>query len=76
MSTGVTHQVRAHLSLIGHAILGDLKYGDAPAPAGTRTGHLLHAFRLAEDSGIDITAPAPTDFCAAYAYLRSRPGRS
>ena len=27
--TGKTHQIRAHLSFIGHFILGDGKYGDA-----------------------------------------------
>src|SRR5262249_23822269 len=27
--TGVTHQVRAHLALVGHPVLGDLRYGGA-----------------------------------------------
>ena len=26
--TGKTHQIRLHLSTIGHPILGDMKYGD------------------------------------------------
>jgi 23S rRNA pseudouridine1911/1915/1917 synthase len=43
--TGVTHQVRAHLSHLGHPVLGDALYGGPPAdlPAGR---HALHACRL------------------------------
>ncbi len=49
--TGRTHQLRAHMKAIGHAILGDPKYGDEAsiALAGGISGGLklqLHARRL------------------------------
>jgi len=33
--TGVTHQLRAHLALLGHPVLGDDRYGDRPEPGST-----------------------------------------
>jgi tRNA pseudouridine32 synthase / 23S rRNA pseudouridine746 synthase len=44
--TGRTHQLRVHLSAIGHPIVGDALYGSA---AGNATRLLLHATRLAFD---------------------------
>jgi 23S rRNA pseudouridine1911/1915/1917 synthase len=70
IDTGVTHQVRAHLAMLGHALLGDEKYGGPTAPPGTRTGQLLHAQRIVLDDGRSFAAAAPADFCRALALLR------
>ena len=44
LETGRTHQIRVHLSHIGHAILGDPVYGPAKMPFSSQTkGQLLHA---------------------------------
>lgn len=49
--TGKSHQIRSHLSSIGHPIAGDYKYGDAGFNAYFRKKYdlqsqLLHAYRL------------------------------
>lgn len=49
--TGRTHQIRAQLSLRGHAIVGDAKYGGGTLPM------LLHAWRLSV--GEDVFACPP-----------------
>ena len=48
--TGRAHQIRAHLSSIGHSILGDPKYGDRKLSEKYKVKHqLLHACRLELD---------------------------
>ena len=48
--TGRTHQIRAHLSSIGHSILGDPKYGDKKLSEKWKVKYqLLHACRLELD---------------------------
>lgn len=50
--TGRSHQLRVHLAEIGHAILGDMLYGDAAIQtAAPRL--LLHAAGLAFDDPLD-----------------------
>jgi 23S rRNA pseudouridine1911/1915/1917 synthase len=67
ISTGVMHQIRAHLAAIGHPVVGDRIYGSE-----LRTGdrHLLHARRLSFDhpvtsARIVVESPLAADFVAA-----------
>ena len=81
LETGRTHQVRVHLSAVGHPVAGDVAYG-ASAPLAERLGLVrpaLHARRLAFDhpvSGerIDLDEPPPHDLMDALAALRQAAG--
>jgi 23S rRNA pseudouridine955/2504/2580 synthase len=73
LKTGRTHQIRVHLSHIGHPIAGDPKYGDyALNKSLARRGlkrMFLHACRLAvrhPASGAPVTfeSPLPEDLAA------------
>lgn len=62
--TGRTHQIRVHLALVGHPIVGDAVYGGRRRK-GTRLA--LHAWRLVlrhPSTGREVTfeAPIPEDF--------------
>ena len=59
--TGKTHQIRLHLSTIGHPILGDMKYGNEKINKKYYESHkvnhqLLHAYRLEFPDGKVVTA--------------------
>jgi RluA family pseudouridine synthase len=68
--SGRTNQIRVHALHAGHPIVGDKIYGGShAAPSAPR--HLLHCRRLAVrhpvgDGRLDLTAPAPPDFAAAW----------
>jgi RluA family pseudouridine synthase len=52
MRTGVTHQLRVHLASVGHAVVGDTRYGDPRAGRVLRLAsdwHFLHARAIAFD---------------------------
>jgi len=63
--TGRQHQLRAHMAILGHPILGDVKYhGDRDLPEGVENKLHLHARRISfpHPSGkgiVDVTAPLP-----------------
>ena len=74
--TGKTHQIRAHLSSLGHPIIGDVKYG---SPAANQKyakkgvhSQMLHAHKLVfplthdqifeQTSGMVLECPVPEIF--------------
>ena len=73
--TGRTHQIRVHAAAIGHAIIGDAKYGgkDAFLTGGISRKLHLHARRLVIDgpdsSPIDISADLPPHIAESFAML-------
>jgi 23S rRNA pseudouridine955/2504/2580 synthase len=81
--TGRQHQLRAHMALIGHPIIGDNKYeGDkALADSGIEAKLHLHARRLviphpsAGESKIDVTAPLPPHMRKTWELLGLDPER-
>jgi 23S rRNA pseudouridine1911/1915/1917 synthase len=62
ISTGVTHQIRAHLQAFGHPLVGDPLYGgDRPCPFGLRR-QFLHAYCLRfrqPRSGKEVVVKSP-----------------
>ena len=71
--TGRQHQLRAHMAILGHPILGDTKYGgDIDMPEGIAPTLHLHARRISfpHPSGegvVDVTAPLPEDLRESFA---------
>lgn len=65
--TGRTHQIRVHLSELGHSILGDFQYGKKFVCKIKPPRMLLHAYSIEfkhpmEDKILKIKAPIPKDF--------------
>jgi 23S rRNA pseudouridine1911/1915/1917 synthase len=83
LHTGRTHQIRVHLSAIGHPIVGDHEYGGARrhVTAGVRPVQrlerpFLHASRLvlshpADGRRMEFTSPLPDDLQRVLDELRA-----
>jgi 23S rRNA pseudouridine955/2504/2580 synthase len=71
--TGRQHQLRAHMAILGHPILGDEKYrSTAELPGGIEDRLHLHARRISfpHPSGegvVDVTAPLPEHMQKSFA---------
>ena len=68
LQSGRTHQIRVHLSAIGHPVVGDARYGSADARLGPGR-FFLHAFRLGFDhpgtgARMEFTSALPRDLTA------------
>lgn len=66
LETGRTHQIRVHMSSIGHPLLGDIVYGSQKNPYGLQ-GQALHAMVLGFyhphfEKYMEFTAPLPEYF--------------
>ncbi|MEW6574412.1 MAG: RluA family pseudouridine synthase [Bacillota bacterium] len=74
LGTGRTHQIRVHLSHIGHPVVGDLTYGPARPHLGLE-GQFLHAGVLgfthpATGEVLRFVAPLPPELEAVLTKLR------
>lgn len=73
IGTGRTHQIRVHLSAIGHPVVGDALYGAPRQPAFPR--FFLHAREIvfthpATGMSVTVQAPLPPELEAELAALR------
>lgn len=74
LTTGRTHQIRVHLSYIGHPIVGDVVYGKNK-PTIYRDGQLLHAKSLefihpVSRKTISLSSELPPEFDFVMGYMR------
>lgn len=76
ITTGVLHQIRAHLAFIGHPVVGDALYEGPQLPGLGR--HFLHAAKLGfshpDGSQARFESPLPPELAAAWASLAPVPG--
>lgn len=86
LDTGRTHQIRVHMTHIGHPLIGDPVYRFRRPPGGLAAEvvdglerQALHAYRLAfphparagEDSRVEVEIPLPADLAALQNRLKA-----
>lgn len=77
LETGRTHQIRVHISKIGHPIIGDPVYGSGRSLGVNIPGQALHAWKLRlqhpiSQEWIEAIAPPPPSFQTLLEVLRRR----
>jgi 23S rRNA pseudouridine1911/1915/1917 synthase len=65
--TGRTHQIRAHLALIGHPVAGDVEFEAAGGPGPIAPRLMLHAYKISfahprTRKPVSFSAEPPRDF--------------
>lgn len=75
LETGRTHQIRVHLTAIGHPVIGDGRYGGSRSGAIASPRPWLHAFSLTFNhprtaERMEFVAEVPADLEAVLALLR------
>ena len=75
LETGRTHQIRVHMSSIGHPLLGDQVYGPKKCPFPKLQGQTLHAKTLGfvhprTAEYVETEAPLPEYFQKLISQLR------
>ena len=72
--TGAKHQIRAHLSFLGHPVLFDRKYGDMKKDESLsfpgKKRQLLHAYKAVFPDKREFTAPIPDDIKKALSFFK------
>ena len=81
LETGRTHQIRVHMTSIGHPLVNDPKYGPKKSSPFAINGQALHSLQLilthpVTKEEMTFTAPLPTDMEKILTGLRNKRSKS